>query len=62
VNDDGAADDAFRSDQLDELVINRALGVALAVRLDIAEISDVAVLVGWTTVRLAVRVDCKFLR
>lgn len=41
------------------LVGYRALGVALAVRLDVAEITNMASLVGGSTVGLAVRVDYK---
>lgn len=51
------ADDALGPDELDVLVRHGALGVALAVRLDVAEVTNVAVLVGRGTVGLAVGVD-----
>ena len=57
VDDDGAADDALGTDELDVLVVDGALGVALAVRLDVAEVAHVASLVRRAAVRLAVRVD-----
>lgn len=51
------ANDALGPDELDERVSNGTLGVALAVRLDVAEITDVADLVGGSAVGLAVGVD-----
>jgi hypothetical protein len=53
------ADDALGADDLDELVGHGALGVALGIRLDVAEVTNVAVLVGRGAVCLAVRVDCR---
>ena len=58
VNNDGAAEDALGTDQLDELVADRALGVALAVSLEVAQVTDVALLILGGTVGLAVGVDC----
>lgn len=58
VNNNGAAKDALRADQLDELVGNGALSVALAISLEVAQITNVTLRVGWGAVRLAVRVDC----
>jgi hypothetical protein len=52
------ADDALGANEFDELVAHGALGVALGVRLDVAEVADVAVLVGRRAVGFAVRVDC----
>jgi len=52
------ANDALRADELDELVGHRALGVTLGIRLDVAEVADVAVLVGRGAVSLVVGVDC----
>lgn len=58
MDDDSAADDALGTDQLDQLVGGGADGVALAISLDVAKVTNVAVLVGGSTVTLAVRVDC----
>jgi hypothetical protein len=58
VDDDGAAEHAFRADQLDELVRDGALGVALGVGLEVAQVADVALAVGGGTVGLVVGVDC----
>jgi hypothetical protein len=52
------ADDALGADQLDELVLDAALGVALAVGLDVTEVANVALLVAGGTVGLVVGVDC----
>ena len=52
------ANDALGADELDEVVDNRTLGVALGIRVDVAEVTDVAVLVPGGAVRLAVGVDC----
>ena len=51
------ANDAVGADQLDERVGDGALGVALGVGLDVAEVTDVTVVVGGGTVGLAVGVD-----
>jgi hypothetical protein len=51
------ADDALGSDEFDKLVGHGSLGVALAVGLDVAEVTHMAVLVGRSAVGLAVRVD-----
>ena len=57
VDDDGAAEDALRADQLDELVRDGALGVALGVGLEVAQVADVALAVGGGAVGLVVGVD-----
>ena len=57
VDDDGAAEDALGADQLDELVRDGALGVALSIGLEVAKVTDVALAVGGSTVGLVVRVD-----
>jgi hypothetical protein len=59
VDDDGAADDALRADELDELVGHRALGVALSIGLDVAEVTDVAGLVRGSSVSLAEGVEVR---
>lgn len=51
------ADDAVGADELDVAVRDGALGVTLGVGVDVAEITNVAGLVGGSTVRLAVGVD-----
>lgn len=58
VDNNGAAKDALGADQLDELVGNGAVGVALGVSLEVAQVADVALAVGGSTVGLVVRVDC----
>jgi hypothetical protein len=50
--------DGLRADELDELVGHGALGVALSISLEVAEVTNVAGLVGRSTVGLAVGVDC----
>lgn len=50
--------DGVGTNQLDEAVRDRALGVTLSIGLNVAEITDVAGLVGGGTVSLAVGVDC----
>ena len=52
------ANHALGADELDEAVGHAALGVALGIRLDVAEVTNVAVLVARGAVRLAVGVDC----
>jgi hypothetical protein len=51
------ADDALGANQLDELVLDAALGVALAIGLDVAQVADVALLVAGGAVGLVVGVD-----
>lgn len=58
VDDDSATEHALGSDQLDELVRDAALAVALAVGLKVAQVADVALGVLGGTVGLGVRVDC----
>lgn len=58
VGDDGAADDGLGTNELDKLVGDGANGVALGVGLEVTKVTDVAVLVGGSTVALAVGVDC----
>ena len=58
VHDDGPPEDALGADQLDLLVRDGALGVALGVRLEVTEVADVAFCVGGGAVGLAEGVDC----
>jgi len=57
VHDDGAAQHALRADELDVLVGHGALGVALRVGLEVAEVADVAFGVRRGAVFFAVGVD-----
>ena len=57
VDDDSATKHALRADQLDEAVLRRALAIALAVSLEVAEVSDMAVAVLWRAVLLVVWID-----
>lgn len=57
MHDEGPPQHALGPDQLDELIGNAALGVALAVGLIIAEVTDVADLVGRGAVLCGVGVD-----
>lgn len=58
MHDDGPAEDALGPNQLDELVGDRTLGVALTVGLVVAEITDVADVVGGGAMLFGVGVDC----
>lgn len=51
------ANDGLRSDQLDMAVLKSALGVALAIGLEVAKVTHVAILVCTVTVCLVVGVD-----
>jgi len=51
------ADNALLPDQLNELVIMRTLSIALAVRLEVAQVANVALVILWGAVVLVVRVD-----
>jgi len=59
VDDNSAADDALGANQLDEAVRNGALGVALGVGLDVAQVADVTGVIGRGTVSLAVGVEVR---
>lgn len=47
------------TNDLDELISHRALGVALAIGVNVAEVTNVARLIRGSTVRLAVRVEVR---
>lgn len=51
------ANNALGADELDQLVLDTALGVTLAVSLEVTKVTDVALLVIGGTVGLVVRVD-----
>lgn len=57
VHHNRTSEHALRADELDHLVGDGALGVALAVGLEVAQVADVAVRVGWGAVLLVVGVD-----
>jgi len=59
VNNDGTAEDALWANQLDELVRYGALSVSLSVGLEVAQVTNVTLRIGWSTVGLAVWVDCR---
>jgi|SRR5690242_5397116 len=52
------ANDALGANELDQLVLDAALGVTLAIGLEVTEVTNVALLVVGGTVGLVVRVDC----
>jgi hypothetical protein len=55
------ADNALGADQLDQLVGVASLGVTLAVSLEVAQVTDMALLVVGGTVGLVLGVDCSAL-
>lgn len=57
MDDDGTSDDALWTDQLDVLVSDGALAVALAVGLEVAEVTNVTLSVGGSAMLFAVWVD-----
>jgi len=54
VDNDGASENTVLADQLDEAVADASLGVSLTISLDVAQVTNVAFRVGWSTVSLAV--------
>lgn len=57
MDDDGSSDDAFWANQFDEAVFDGAFAIALSIRLEVAEISDVTLSVGGGAMLFAVWVD-----
>lgn len=57
MHDDRPAEHALGANELDLLVRDGTLGVALAVRLEVTEVADVAFAVGWGAVRFGEGVD-----
>jgi hypothetical protein len=53
------ANDALGPDELDQLVGHGALGVALAIGIDVSKVTNMAGLVHTISVGRVVRVDCK---
>ena len=54
------AEDALLANQLDQGIADAALAVALSIGLEVAEITNVALLVCWGSVSLAEWVDCVY--
>lgn len=52
------SNNALRSNQLDELIRDRGLAIALGISLEVAKIAHMAGLVGWSTVCLSEWIDC----
>lgn len=52
------ANDGLGADQLDQAVLETALGVTLSISLEVAQVTNVAGLVGAVAVGLVVGVDC----
>ena len=52
------AEDALLANQLDEGITDAALAIALSIGLEVAEITNVALVVCWGSMSLAERVDC----
>jgi len=59
MDDDGATNDAVRADQLDQLIGNAALGIPLAVRLKVTQVTDMALVVFGGTVGFVVGVEVR---
>jgi hypothetical protein len=53
------ANDAVGANQLNKLVGDGSLGIALSISLDVAEVTDVTGLIGGSTVSLVEGVDCR---
>lgn len=51
------ANDALGPDKLNKRVAHGALGIALAISVNIAQVANVAGVVGWSPMGLAMRVD-----
>jgi hypothetical protein len=58
VHNNGAANNALGANQLDQLVGDAALSIALAVGLEVAQVTDVALVILGSTVGLVVGIDC----
>jgi len=57
VDDNSTTDNALWTNQFDELVSDRALAIALAICLEVAQIAYMTGLIRWSTVCLAKRVE-----
>ena len=53
------ANDALRSNELDQLVLNASLGITLCIGLEVTKVTNVALLVLRGAVGLVVGVDCR---
>lgn len=54
------ANNALRANQLDQLIIDAALGIALAVSLEVTQVTNVALIIFGSTMGLVVGVDYAF--
>lgn len=52
------AENAVFSNKLDQLILNGANGVTLGISADVAQVTDMALVISWSTVSLGERVDC----
>jgi hypothetical protein len=52
MDNDGTANDALSTNQLNQLILNSALSIALTISLEVAQVTDVAVLVSGSTMFL----------
>jgi len=59
VDDNSTADNALWTDQLNKLVLDRALAIALSIGLEVAKVTNVTDLVGRGTVCLAMGVEMR---
>lgn len=59
MHDNGPSQHALRPNQLDLLVRDGALGVALAVGFEVAEVADMAFTIGRGPVGFGERIDCR---
>lgn len=57
MDDDTSADDGIDTEQLDQLVLERALGYTIGVGLQVTHVTNVSDFVGWRTVGLLERVE-----
>jgi len=60
LSDSPYANNGVRADQLDKLVLDSGLGVAIAVDSDVTEVTNVTLLVARGAMGLAVGVDCRY--
>lgn len=51
------ANDALLANKLDQAILDGSLAIALTIGLEVAEVTDMTLAIGWGTVRLAERVD-----
>ena len=57
VDNNGAANDTLRSNELNQLVLNASLSVTLGIGLEVTKVTNVALLILWGAVSLVVGVE-----